>query len=66
MLCKWCSGFCQKVCSLLWGFFVLLCCGFFCACVLPFSPFFFPRVQHGKLHTGDLREGSAAAREEGD
>lgn len=38
MLCKWCSGFCQKVCSLLFCFVV----GFLCLCfTFPTSPPFF-------------------------
>lgn len=50
MLCKWCSGFCQKVSSLLLGFFVCCVMGFvfffcfvfcFCAVFLLFSPHFF-------------------------
>ena len=40
MLCKWCSGFCQKVHSLLWGF--LFCCvvDFFVLVFYLFPPFF--------------------------
>lgn len=43
MLCKWCSGFCQKVCSLLRGFFVSFCWGFFVLVfqLTPPTPFFF-------------------------
>lgn len=43
MLCKWCSGFCQKVCSLLRGFFVSFCWGFFVLVfqLTPPHPFFF-------------------------
>lgn len=53
MLCKWCSGFCQKararVC-------VCVCCFF------SLFPFF--SVQYRKLHTRELKESSSAAREE--
>lgn len=65
MLCKWCSGFCQKVSSLLLGFFCLLCYGFcvfflfcflFLCCVFTVFPPFFSRVQHRELHTRDLRK----------
>lgn len=42
MLCKWCSGFCQKVYSLLWGFFVLLWVFFVLVFyLLPPPPLFF-------------------------
>lgn len=72
MLCKWCSGFCQKVSSLLLGFFCLLCYGFcvffsvlffvFVLCFYCFPPIFFTRPTQRASRQGP-EESSPAARE---